>query len=95
MRTLDDLHKTSSESESESITRGEDIDIFNAVKIICRLSALVESLATASLQAKPAWAKDKAKQVPQCLALSIAREQQSNDIIRHLDSNFSRCCNSL
>ena len=36
-----------------------------------KLSALVESLGTAlartTLQAKPAWARGKAKQVPQCI----------------------------
>ena len=43
--------------------------------VLFQSSARVESLGTAlastTLQAKPAWARGKAKQVPQCILLAL------------------------
>ena len=51
--------------------KGSSLAVGRGHGFISKSSALVESLGTAlastTLQAKPAWARGKAKQVPQCI----------------------------
>ena len=48
--------------------------------VLFQSSARVESLGTAlastTLQAKPAWARGKAKQVPQCILLALGGKKR-------------------
>ena len=37
------------------------------IQLIARVESLGTALASTTLQAKPAWARGKAKQVPQCI----------------------------
>ena len=44
-------------------TTGMDFDLLSSA----RVESLGTALASTTLQAKPAWARGKAKQVPQCI----------------------------
>ena len=63
-------------------------------------SARVESLGTAlastTLQAKPAWARGKAKQVPQCIELALGKKKRSKSIpVVHSSNPFYRLLTAL
>ena len=50
---------------SHAIARGHGF--ISIIKSSARVESLGTALASTTLQAKPAWARGKAKQVPQCI----------------------------
>ena len=49
-----------------------------------RVESLGTALASSTLQAKPAWARGKAKQVPQCIELALGKKKKKKKMSKSI-----------
>ena len=59
---------------SLAVARGRGF--ISIIKSCARVESLGTALASTTLQAKPAWTRGKAKQVPQCILLALGEKRR-------------------
>ena len=70
-----------------SLAVGRGRGFISIMKSSARVESLGTALASTTLQAKPAWARGKAKQVPQCIELALG-EKKKKKVKVHSSSPF-------